>query len=140
MPNSANNRIGAVPNWALFSDPNFDRNNISGLVLKVLCRLEAVHPERVDLSDCDNVKNQVVEFTKIWNWLEGQGIVSGSATNCSLTLPGVKAFRTGVGQADDSIRASLHTEKGPSGTEATKLMLDILRQHYHDYIKRIEEN
>jgi len=139
MPNSSNDYDIDLPEWFRLSDPSIDGNNFNKLILMVLRRLDAEYPDRLDLSDCDRLRERINEFDKIWQWLEAQKMVSGPVSNCSLTLSGRQAFQKAVRMASETTRLMLNSKDGLSGNEAKELMMNILRQHYHDYIVRNEE-
>lgn len=138
MPNSASDLSRVLPEWFRLSDPEIDGTDFNKLILLILRRLDAEYPERVDLSDCNKLRERVNEFKTIWEWLEGQGIVSGPISNCSLSLSGRQSFRKAVQLASESTRMMLQSKKGLIGDEAKELVMSILRQHYYSYIVRTE--
>ena len=139
MPNSSNDYDIDLPEWFRLSDPGIDRTNFNKLILMVLRRLDAEYPDRLDLSDCNRLRERISEFNQIWQWLEAQKMVSGPMSNCSLTLSGRQAFRKGVQMSSETTRLMLNSKDGLSGNEAKELMMNILRRHYHDYVERNEE-
>ncbi|NNE24551.1 MAG: hypothetical protein HKN11_18275 [Rhizobiales bacterium] len=139
MPNSGNDLGRTLPEWFRLSDPEINGTDFNKLILLIFRRLDAEYPERVDLSDCNKLRERVNEFNRIWEWLEDQRMVSGPVSNCSLTLSGRQAFQKAVQLASASTRMMLQSKEGLSGNEAKELMMSILRQHYLDYIARTEK-
>ena len=139
MPNSENSFDQGLPKWLRLSDCEIDGTDFDQLTLLVLRRLYAEYPNRLDLSDCIKLKERIGEFTKIWEWLELQKVVSGPVSNCSLTLSGMQAYRKTVQLASDSTRIMLESKEGLTGAEARELVLSIFHQHYHDYVERTED-
>lgn len=139
MTNSSIDYDKGLPKWFRLFDPSIDETDFNKLILMVLHRLDAEYPNRLDLSDSNKLSEKIEECSQIWGWLEKQEIVSGPMSNCSLTLSGRQSYRKAVQMASERTRLMLNSKDGLSGNEAKELMMNILRQHYYDYIVRNEE-
>ena len=140
MPGSTNDLSGGVPEWFRLSDAELGGTDFGRLILLVLCRLDSAFPERADISSCVTPKEKISEFNQIWNWLEAQKIVSGSISNCSLTLVGRRSYQEALELAPDSTKALLHSKEGLSGDAARELVVSVIRRHYHNYIERTKDD
>lgn len=130
-----------APNWALpelfrLSDDDFAGPDLSRLVLIVLRRLDAEFPNRTDLTTCQRIAEHEAVFGRLWDWLSHQGIVSGPASNCALTLSGKKAFTAAIEGLPTLASSLLHQEAGLEGEDATKMLLSIMRHHFEMYTIR----
>ena len=125
-----------LPEWFLLLDPDIDGTDFNWLILLVLRRLDAEFPNRVNLSNCNRLKERVEEFSDVWNWLERQEIINGPIENCSLTLAGRNSYRKALELASDQYRAQVQSREGLRGNEAKELVMNILRQFFTDYGER----
>ena len=139
VPKSTSDLGGFLPEWFRLTDPGVEEGQIDELVLRIIRRLESVYPERVDLSDCDNIRVRVDEFNRVWSWFEREEIVSGPLENCSLTLAGCQAYRSASKSAPDAIKAALNSSDGVKGDDARTFMINTLREFFHSYVDRTRD-
>ncbi len=127
-----------APNWALpelfrLSEQDFEGPDFSRLVLLVLRRLDAAFPTLIDLTTCLKIVNHIEEFTQLWEWLRGQGVVSGSVSNCTLTLSGKQSFNAALQQAPEQAARFMRAQSGLHAEEASDMLLAILKHHFETY-------
>lgn len=130
-----------APNWALpemfrLSDDDFDGPDLSRLVLIVLRRLDAEFPSRADLTTCRRIAEHEASFGRLWDWLSVQGVVSGPASNCALTLSGKKSFEAATESLPKLAACLMYQEAGLEGEDATKMLLAIMRHHFESFTAR----
>ncbi len=127
-----------APNWALpelfrLSEQDFDGPDFSKLLLLVLRRLDAGFPNLIDLTTCMKIVTHIEEFSKLWGWLQNQGLVTGEISNCSLTLSGKQSFAAALEQLPKLGSRFMHSQAGVAGEEASALLHAILKHHFSTF-------
>lgn len=129
-------RARRLPEWLRLSSANVDNSDYSKLILLILRRLDAEYPKFVDLSDCNNIRRRIKDFDQLWAWLVAQELVTGTLSNCSLTLSGREALNKALQQASNTTRVEFASQRGIADAKALRLLVSVLRQHYNDYLSR----
>ena len=128
-----------LPDWYLLSDPVLDQCNYDELILKVLRRLDAIYPDRINLSDCISLMKRQNDFEKIWQLLEAQHLVSGPLSNCSLTLAGRRAYQKALSSSPASVQKKISSGGKLQNSESKQIVVSILREIFHSYVSRLKQ-
>lgn len=122
------------------ADTAFGGAEFSEGLVDVLKTLHEAFPDCIDLSDHACAAELRDDLPKLWNWLGTQGIVCGETTNCALTLSGHQAFGAALDEHPRLATLLAQPNTRLQASDASRLLISVLRIHYLRYGQRVEDN
>lgn len=128
------------PEWGysrLFrlSEGDFEEANFSRLLVIVLRRLESEFPDQVDLTTCKRIAEFSDTFMDLWNWLVGQGVLTGPISNCAMTLMGHQSYQAALAEHPKVAASFKDSGDELAPMDASLFLLSVLR-HQHEKGRR----